>query len=186
MESALSSIVAEVQRNPGAALCIIAGALFALFLLIIALFVRQSQMARRQARLLRGADGASLERMLQEQGDYREAFERQIGQALHTGDSNASQLQNCFQRMGIVRYDAFPDVGGEQSFSVALLDMQGNGLILSGLHSRHDVRIYAKPLSGGVSPVTLTEEERQAIASAKAGGPDLLKTDKTMRTSSRR
>jgi hypothetical protein len=154
--------------------------------LLLVVFVRLSQMARRQSRLLRGTDGVSLERMLMEHGAYKETVERQIGQALQTGDANAATIQHCFQRVGMVRYDAFPDVGGEQSFSAALLDAEGNGLVLSGLHSRHDVRIYAKPLAGGVSPVSLTDEERQAIAGAAAGGPNLLRSEKSARTASRR
>jgi hypothetical protein len=70
-----------------------------------------------------------------------------------------------------VRYDAFPDVGGEQSFSVALLDAAGSGMVLTGLYSRNDMRVYAKPVVGGSSPHSLTEEERKAIAGACAGGP---------------
>lgn len=163
-----------------------AGAFLLLVVLLLAVFVRLSQMARRQSRLLRGTDGVSLERMLMEHGAYKETIERQIGQALQIGDTNTAIIQHCFQRIGMVRYDAFPDVGGEQSFSVAFMDAEGNGLALTGLHSRHDVRIYAKPLVGGVSSITLTDEERQAIAGAAAGGPNLLRSEKSARTASRR
>ena len=185
MEGALEPLVAWVRQNPGAALAVGAGAYFLVLLALLIFVVRLSQMARRQSRLLRGSDGNSLERMLLENSDYREATERHLSQALQTGDTNAATIRQCLQRVGLVRYDAFPDVGGEQSFSMALLDAGGNGMVLTGLHSRHDVRVYAKPIMSGDSPTSLTAEERQAIAGAAAGGPNLLRSERN-NTGSRR
>ena len=70
------------------------------------------------------------------------------------------------QKVGIVRYDAFDDTGGEQSFSMALLDANANGVVVSGLSGREETRVYAKPVKGGRSPHTLSDEEIQAIARA--------------------
>ena len=76
-------------------------------------------------------------------------------------------MRLCLQKTGLIRYDAFDGVGGQQSFSLALLDADDNGLVLSGLFSRHDMRVYAKPVEGGASPQALTAEERQAIAASR-------------------
>ncbi len=67
------------------------------------------------------------------------------------------------QRVGIVRYNPFSDVGGKQSFSIALLDGNNNGIVLTSLYSREGNRVYAKPLKNGISEYSLSNEEKEAI-----------------------
>jgi hypothetical protein len=64
---------------------------------------------------------------------------------------------------GVVRYDAFDVPGGQQSFSVALLNEAGDGLVLTGLNSRTETRVYAKPVIGTGSAHNLSDEEQRAI-----------------------
>jgi hypothetical protein len=70
------------------------------------------------------------------------------------------------QKIGIVRFNPFSDVGGDQSFAVALLDGNNNGFIITGLYTREGNRIYAKPVTDGKSQYFLSEEEKQAIKKA--------------------
>lgn len=70
------------------------------------------------------------------------------------------------QNMGLVRFNAFDDIGGEQSFALALLDGQENGLVLSSLFGRSESRVYAKPVNGTRSEHVLTTEEQEAIQRA--------------------
>lgn len=74
---------------------------------------------------------------------------------------------HSLQSVGVVRYDAFPEVSGSLSFAVAFLDDYDNGLVLNGILGRDTTRLYVKPLQGGRSPLPLTEEEQQAIAEAR-------------------
>jgi hypothetical protein len=67
-----------------------------------------------------------------------------------------------------VRYDAFEDVGGAQSFALALYDDQGNGAVMNGIVGRTDCRVYCKPLVAGRSPHNLSQEESRAISEAHA------------------
>jgi len=69
-------------------------------------------------------------------------------------------------RVGIVRYNPFSNTGGDQSFSIALLNSQNNGLVISSLHSRNETRIYSKPIVSGQSKYHLSEEEYKAIKKA--------------------
>ena len=73
------------------------------------------------------------------------------------------------QHVGVVRFNAYHDTGGDYSFAVALLDAAGAGVLLSGLYHRDQCRVYAKPVSGWDSPYTLTDEEREAIERARTG-----------------
>lgn len=72
----------------------------------------------------------------------------------------------CVQRVGFLRFDAFEDVGGEQSFALALLDANNNGVVVSNLFSRVDSRVYAKRITAGQSDHNLSEEERKAVSKA--------------------
>jgi cbb3-type cytochrome oxidase subunit 3 len=76
-------------------------------------------------------------------------------------------LPHTIQGHGVVRYSAFENVGGDQSFSLALVDAHGNGAMLSGLHRRDDTRVYAKPLTQWRSSYSLSAEEQQALGRAR-------------------
>ena len=169
----VSAATRWIGQEPGVALLIGAGAYLLLLVLVLWSLVRYGRLSRRQARLLRGVDGGSLERMLLEHADGSMALRSELTAATETGVRHADALQRCVQRVGIVRYDAFGDVGGRQSFSLALLDVEGSGIVLTGLHGRSDMRVYAKPVVAGKSPLALTEEERQAISESRSGGPVL-------------
>lgn len=78
------------------------------------------------------------------------------------------RLARCVQKFGLVRFDAFPDVGGEQSFALALLDRELNGIVLSNLYGRSDSRVYAKEVTQGRSQHALSAEEQEALRRASA------------------
>ena len=73
------------------------------------------------------------------------------------------------QRVGVVRFNPFPDTGGNQSFAVALLDSRGDGVVLSSLHSRAGTRLYLKQITTGKAETALSEEETEAIRRARGG-----------------
>ncbi|WP_237565376.1 DUF4446 family protein [Ornithinimicrobium cavernae] len=82
-------------------------------------------------------------------------------------------LAQALQHVAVVRYDAFGDMGGRMSFSVAVIDDNGDGMVISSIHARGESRTYAKGIVGGGSDTTLTPEEQQALAAARddsAGG----------------
>jgi hypothetical protein len=76
-------------------------------------------------------------------------------------------LAHSVQGVGLVRFRAFQDTGGDQSFALALADGEGNGVVISALYGRGKTRIYAKPVQGWLSPKPLGEEEEQALTEAK-------------------
>jgi len=71
------------------------------------------------------------------------------------------------QRVGIVRFNPFNEVGSNQSFSAALMDENNNGLVITSLYSREENRVYGKPIKNGVSEYSLSDEEKRAIEEAK-------------------
>ena len=86
---------------------------------------------------------------------------------LHATDKGQQQLiEGAVRKVGLVRYDAFEDVGGRLSFSCALLDDNANGVVVTSINGRQDTRVYAKPIVGGKSGYNLSVEEDEAIRQA--------------------
>jgi hypothetical protein len=80
-----------------------------------------------------------------------------------------SDIAQALRHVAVVRYDAFGDMGGRLSFSAAVVDDRGDGLVFSSIHARGESRTYAKGVVGGGSDATLTPEEQQALAAARTG-----------------
>jgi hypothetical protein len=78
-----------------------------------------------------------------------------------------TEAAGSFRHLGIVRYDAFSDVGGRLSWSVALLDDSGGGVVLTAIHGRSEARSYAKSVSGWASDQPLSPEEERAVSAAR-------------------
>ncbi len=77
-----------------------------------------------------------------------------------------ADLADALRHIAVVRYDAFPDMGGRLSFSAALLDDAGDGLVLTSINGRTETRTYAKGIKAGASEHQLSPEEEQAISFA--------------------
>lgn len=114
--------------------------------LVVVLFVA---LGRLRARV------SELERQRPVGAGELEALRADIGQSL--------------RHVAVVRYDAFGDMGGRLSFSAAIVDDRGDGVVLSSIHARGESRTYAKGIAGGDSDATLTPEEQQALSAARTG-----------------
>jgi len=71
------------------------------------------------------------------------------------------------QKLGVVRFNPFSEVGSDQSFSVALLNEENDGVVITSLYTRQENRVYGKPIKDSQSEYTLSEEEKRAIEKAK-------------------
>jgi len=80
-----------------------------------------------------------------------------------------TELADALRHVSVVRYDAFGDMGGRLSFSAAMLDDGGDGLVLTAIHGRSETRSYIKGVKGGSSEASLSPEEQQAVSYALKG-----------------
>jgi len=144
--------------------CAALSLLLTIWVLILSLRLRR--LLRLMDRLMPEGSERPLEQVL-EQLLVKQEENRTILASVETrlGELN-SLLQGCLQRVGLVRFDAFEDTAGQQSFSVALLDNQGNGVVITSLFGRTESRCYAKPVVQGSSPYRLSDEEMAAIRQA--------------------
>jgi len=88
--------------------------------------------------------------------------------ALEQGAAHVGAALPATVRVGVVRYNPFPDMGGNMSFSVALLDARSNGVVITVLNDRQGSRVYGKSVEAGGSPQKLSDEEQEAIGLARA------------------
>lgn len=113
----------------------------------VTLLDRQATLQRTMAALEQGV--ADLEQLVHSQGETTER-----------------ELRTALRFQGMVRYDAYRDMGGRQSWSVALLDGASNGTIITSLHARDHARVYLKEMVGGLPGQRLSPEEERAVAMA--------------------
>lgn len=81
-------------------------------------------------------------------------------------------MQHTYQKMGLIKYDAFNEMGGKLSFSLAMLDVKNNGFIINAMHTREGCYTYIKEVVDGNSIIVLSEEEKEALSRAMGNKAD--------------
>jgi uncharacterized protein DUF4446 len=122
----------------------------------------------RMARAAKGGLPADvrLEAMVEQQAKAIQKLEATVRQLMGGERKLAELTQGAIQHVGVVRFDAFEDMGGRLSFSTALLDGHGDGVVITSINGRQDTRCYAKQVRGGTSIHNLSDEEEEAIREA--------------------
>lgn len=94
----------------------------------------------------------------------------QVDSLIESNDENEKNIEKIFknlkfayQKMGLIKYDAFHEMGGKLSFSLAMLDARNNGFIINAMHTREGCYTYIKEIVDGNSIIVLSEEEKEAL-----------------------
>lgn len=153
-------------------------ALIALFLIlaiwVITIQVRMNRLIAGYGRLIEDSEDGTLQGALTRYVDRLDETTDQVKEVEQICHAVETNVRRAIQRIGIVRFNPFADTGSDQSFAVALLDLNGTGIVFSSLFSRTSTRIFAKPVVDGKSTHVLTDEEREAIDQAMASDADLV------------
>jgi hypothetical protein len=120
----------------------------------------------RFADVLGGTDADSIESALNSHIDQVQKVDKRLGE-LETEYRRLSVTGSlASQKISIVRFNPFGDTGGDQSFSLAVLDAQDSGYVLTSIHGRQGTRVYVKPVDMATSKYTLSAEEQKALDQA--------------------
>lgn len=131
------------------------------------LFARVRKIEQLNKVFLKGKDGKSLEGAILDNAEKLKVLDGDIQELFDISNKINNLAQKSLHRVGMVRFNPFKEIGGDQSFSVAILDGKNSGFTLSSLHAREGTRVYVKPIVRGESKKhTLTEEEKKAISLA--------------------
>ena len=169
----------ELNRLLTDNLALVIALLAALLLILLVVAVVQSIRLGRAAHdyrsLMGGGPGtmvgrdATLGEVLEAHIGRVDAVVGQLGEMRQVHASLEHRALTSLQHIGLVRFNPFEDTGSDQSFAIALLDGQRDGIVISSLHGRANTRVFAKPVQSGTSPHALSTEEEQAIRIAVSG-----------------
>lgn len=138
------------------------------FLLLFLLERRANRKFRRQyLELLAGIHTDNVEELILKHRDEVSDFFTRIEALEKTTATLERKLASAVQKVGMVRYNAFQELGSDQSFSLALLNSQDDGVVLTSIFGRDECRLFAKPVKKGQSRYRLTDEELLALDRAK-------------------
>ena len=134
--------------------------------IVINLQMKHKRMQAKYQIFMRGKDGKSLEKGFLEQFKTVEKLERAVKQNTRDIDTIYKRMKTHYQKIGIVRYDAFQEMGGNLSFAFAMLDYTNSGFVLNCVHSREGCYLYIKVVDMGQTDIVLGNEEQEALEQA--------------------
>lgn len=145
-----------------------AGVIVLLFIILLVMMIRNHGMRKKYKQFMSGENGKSLEKAILDKFESIDKLEEDVSVINKNISDIRGQLTTAYQKIGIVKYDAFKEIGGKLSFVLVLLTEDDNGFILNSMHSTKDgCYTYAKEVVNGEAFVILSEEEQQALEEAK-------------------
>lgn len=151
------------QWDMGIVILALALVIFVLLVISIVLCVELSKLKKRYERFSQGRDANSLEKeigdLFIENASLKEITEKNKRDI----KTIFRKLEPTFQKVGLVKYDAFPQMGGKLSFSLAMLDEKKNGFIINSVHGSDGCYTYSKEIKGGRCDLVLGVEEKKAL-----------------------
>ena len=149
---------------------ILIAAVIVLVIIMAIMGERTRNIRNKYEEYMKGGSGKSLEQQIHNRLDSISRIERQGSDNAASMDSLRRSYEKTFQKMGLVKYDAFDEMGGKLSFTLALLNKNNSGFILNAVHSREGCYTYMKEVINGNAVVLLGEEEKEALAIALKDG----------------
>ncbi len=142
------------------ALFVLSGIMIILFIVMIA---KYNSLKKRYEKFMKGKDAKSLEKDIIALFENNKSIEEENEENRKTLRKLMKVQESCFQKIGIVKYDAFNQMGGKLSFCLCILNNDNTGFILNSVHSSGSCYIYTKEIVGGNCELSLGEEERKAL-----------------------
>lgn len=143
--------------------------LLVLLLLYVVLFVRYSNLNKKYKKFMSGTDGKSLEESIAKRLDEIEGLKEDRIKIMGRLDVLEAKALCAYQKVALLKYDAFPEMGGKLSFTICMLDGDEDGFLLTSMHSsREGCYTYVKEIIKGEAFVLLSKEEKQTLEEAKS------------------
>lgn len=158
-----SKILAKLGIDPAFIFLFMLILIVVLFVLYVNVSLKYDRLKNSYASFMRGKDGKNLEESILTKFAELDGIAKIIKQNRADVKEMYRRTEHCIQKCGIVKYDAFNEMGGKLSFALALLDSDNTGWIMNAMHSREGCYTYVKEILKGESYVELSEEEAEAL-----------------------
>ena len=161
-----SKILAKLGIDPAFIFLFLLILIVVLFVLYLSVNMKYELLKTSYSSFMRGKDGKNLEESILTKFAEIDAVVKITKQNRQDVKELMRTVDRNFQRVGIVKYDAFNEMGGKLSFAIAMLDGNNSGWVLNAMHSREGCYTYVKEIVKGESYVELSEEEAVALDKA--------------------
>ncbi len=138
-------------------------AILILLIVVIVLCVNLGRLSKKYKKFMGGKNAKSMEKSIMGLYEDNKLIKASMDKNKKDIEGLYKKFEGAFQKIGIIRYDAFNQMGGKLSFSLALLDENDNGFILNSVHSSEGCYSYTKEIKNGLSEISLGEEEKKAL-----------------------
>ena len=162
----MSNILNIINEYSGLIVIGLANITLLLLITTIVLLLSVNKVEKKYRKMMRGTNSRNLEEVINSNLDNIDVALNNSKESLERCEKIAEDLKSCVNKVAIMRYKAFEDVGSDLSFSIAILDSYNDGVIITGIYSRHDSTTYAKPIDKGISRYDLSEEELHVLNEA--------------------
>lgn len=138
-------------------------AILVLLIIVIVLCINLGRISKKYKKFMGGKNAKSMEKSIMGLYEDNKLIKASMDKNRKDIESLYKKFEGAFQKIGIIKYDAFNQMGGKLSFSLALLDENDNGFILNSVHSSEGCYSYTKEIKNGLSEISLGEEEKKAL-----------------------
>jgi len=161
-----SQILKTIGIDPAYIFIVLIILILVLFVLYVKVNMKYNRLKSSYHSFMRGKDGKTLEKSILDKFDELDDMNSIVKKNSNDIKKLFSDVKRNYQKVGIVRYDAFNEMGGNLSFALTLLDGNNSGFILNAMHSREGCYTYIKEIVRGESYIELAEEEAQSLEKA--------------------
>ncbi|MCK4891948.1 MAG: DUF4446 family protein [Candidatus Pacebacteria bacterium] len=163
----MTDVINFIDQNQETVIILAGVVLFVFFIWNVYLSYNLSRVKKRTRSFFASSEAKDLEEIIYKQIKKTNEVDGEIKKLIEDNGKIRENMAKCVQKVGVVRFNPFGDVGGNQSFAIALLDKYLSGVIILSLYSRDDVKVYSKQIIEGKSEYTLSKEEEEAIKIAE-------------------
>ncbi|MEG1797868.1 MAG: DUF4446 family protein [Clostridium sp.] len=135
-------------------------------IIIIICLAALNKLEKKYRKVMRGANNKNLEELLLSYLDKIDEVKKTSDEVMSICEETTKLTTSCLQKVSIIRYKAFEDIGSDLSYSIAMLDANNNGILLTSIYGRNESTTYAKPIDKGISRYDLSDEEEKALHQA--------------------
>lgn len=162
----MNSILENLGIDPGYILLGLIVLVLALIVVVVIQMIQLNKINTRYKKFMKGKNGEELEQVIYERFGELDIMQQIATQHALEIKNLKRQFRSSYSKVGMVKYDAFKEMGGTLSFALALLNERNSGFIMNCMHSREGCYTYVKEIINGESYIALSEEEKEALNNA--------------------
>ncbi|MFV3013863.1 DUF4446 family protein [Clostridium botulinum] len=159
----MTNIIEFINVNSAFIIIGLTAIIILLFIILIITMISLKKLKEKYKKFMRGSNNKNIEELINDYLDKVDKAKEETEYVKEIYSTIDKRVKACIQKVAIVRYRAFDDVGSDLSYSIAFLNNDNSGVILTSIFGRNESTTYAKPIDKGISRYDLSDEEKQVL-----------------------